>query len=288
LKICFLILAHKNGPQIKTLIRTLLLCPYAHIVVHVDRKSESVFRFLAAEFETQSRVTVLEKRYKVFWGSYSQIRATLELLRESQSTGAERVCLISGQDMPVVHPAEIEEFFKKAPDREYFTSFKLPDPQWAESGMHRLLYYYFNSARFPRAVKKLNALTITMQRVTGFQRSLDFVPYGGSNWVNLTQRAVKYVLDVTDNDKGFLNRFKFTRSADEIFIQSILMNSPFAKQVENDDLRLVDWSGPEYPRIFRSEDYNRLVSAKGKLFARKFDAEVDAHIIEKLRAHVTA
>lgn len=45
-------------------------------------------------------------------------------------------------------------------------------------------------------------------------------------------------------------------------------------------MRLIDWKRGK-PYIFRSGDYNQLISFN-KMFARKFDEDVDFDIVEKI------
>jgi hypothetical protein len=72
-----------------------------------------------------------------------------------------------------------------------------------------------------------------------------------------------------------------------MIFQTLLINSPqWSKTVVNDDMRCIDWgTGPEYPRIWRIDDYNRLTISV-KLFARKFDVNIDQGIIGKLENYI--
>ncbi|MDR2097810.1 MAG: hypothetical protein LBP37_04745 [Spirochaetaceae bacterium] len=76
-----------------------------------------------------------------------------------------------------------------------------------------------------------------------------------------------------------MKRYKWTSCSDEIFFQTIL-NKIEGITIVNDSLRYVDWeTGPEYPRILRTHDYEKVIES-GKLFARKFDEKSDREIIE--------
>lgn len=86
--------------------------------------------------------------------------------------------------------------------------------------------------------------------------------------------------------------FSWSLCADEIFLQTMLLNSPYAANVyhaqPDDDykaiMRLIDWKRGG-PYIFREEDFEDLISSP-MLFARKFDQRVDDVIINKLVAHL--
>ena len=110
--------------------------------------------------------------------------------------------------------------------------------------------------------------------------------YGGTNWVNLSKDAVEYLLDFIEKHPEFLKSFRYTRNADEIWLHTILLNSPLCDQIENSSKRYIDWSsGPEYPRTLRIEDYNKIIQSDA-FFARKIDPKIDNNIYEKLIGRV--
>jgi hypothetical protein len=74
---------------------------------------------------------------------------------------------------------------------------------------------------------------------------------------------------------------------DELFFQTIVLHSPFADTVVNDNLRYIDWSRRPAPAILHAQDFPSLIGS-GKLFARKFDANVDARILDMLDEHSEA
>ena len=106
--------------------------------------------------------------------------------------------------------------------------------------------------------------------------------------------------------------FRYTSSPDEMFFQTIIMNSPWASRVEGFDAyqcwsadrtarglehdsemlpeesfnkRYIDWSGEtsgerERPAILDERDWQRIV-ASPSLFARKFDAERSAALLDR-------
>ena len=100
--------------------------------------------------------------------------------------------------------------------------------------------------------------------------------------MDLTDDCVSQIMQYLDKNKFFLKKFKFTRCADEIFFQTIIKNFVSGICIEEKSLRYVDWeSGPEYPRILRLEDYDKIMKS-GCIFARKININVDSDIINKL------
>lgn len=71
-----------------------------------------------------------------------------------------------------------------------------------------------------------------------------------------------------------------TRCADELFLQTILMNSVFKDNITGDNLRYVDFKRGK-PYVWRKEDIDELLSAPG-IFARKFDEQIDSVIVDEI------
>lgn len=79
--------------------------------------------------------------------------------------------------------------------------------------------------------------------------------------------------------KVIRRQYRFALCADEIFIQTVVMSSPFKENIENCK-RLIDWNRGA-PYVFRSDDKERLLTSND-LFARKFDSRIDDDIIRFL------
>ena len=99
----------------------------------------------------------------------------------------------------------------------------------------------------------------------------------GSNWFSITHDTACYVLNKYNNYKKY---FRHTLCPDEIFLQTILINSPDISRIIDENLRYIDWNRGN-PYILKQEDYNMLMDSN-KLFARKFDINVDRNIILKI------
>ena len=288
MKIGFLILAHRYPNQLKSLIESLLSFPNARVYLHIDKKSKGLIETINDSFTGDSRVVILTERYPVYWGSFNQIQATFALMKKAKEFNSEDYyMLISGQDMLIKKPMDLLSFFSQHKGKQFLMNFKLPDPQWNEGGLNRLAYFHIDIPGRSYLSNRITSLIHRFQDLIGYKRKVYFEQYGGSNWFNLDAGALNYIVDFVNQNPKYLNSFKYSRCADEIFVQSVLMNSPFKDEVINDDLRYVDWSsGPEYPRILRESDLEKMHVEKNKFFARKFDANVDDFIIKKLKEFI--
>jgi hypothetical protein len=76
-----------------------------------------------------------------------------------------------------------------------------------------------------------------------------------------------------------VNFFRHVDIPDELFFQTVIMNSELAGSVVNDNLRYIDWTRGPRPALLEARDLPTL-RASPKLFARKFDAFHDAEILD--------
>lgn len=285
MKLGFLILAHRYPKQLKNLIESLLLVDNSKIYIHLDLKALSNFNELIKFYSTNNRVVFIEKKYKVFWGSYNQILATYELIKTAVKNNSENYfMLLSGQDFLIKKPNEILNFFSQNSDSLFLVNFKLPDSQWQYNGLNRLGHYRIILEHNPWFSNKINTLISKIQIALKFNRKVKFQQYGGSNWFNLPLDALKLIVNYIEKNPSYLKSFKYSLCADEIFIQSIILNSEFKNKVISEDLRYINWSdGPEYPKILRLGDYEKMINSENKFFGRKFDEAVDNEVILKLK-----
>ena len=90
----------------------------------------------------------------------------------------------------------------------------------------------------------------------------------------LSTKHIKYLLKYIESGVGkkILNNYKRILIPDETFFHTLLMNSEYKDEIINKSLWYIDWEiGPEYPRILRLEDYDK-IKKSNKLFARKFNS----------------
>ena len=104
----------------------------------------------------------------------------------------------------------------------------------------------------------------------------------GSNWFSITDQFAKYLVD---KKEFILKLCQKSSCADEIFAQTMLINSPFYSNIydkydANSNLRLIDWKRGN-PYTFTIEDYELLIQSDA-IFARKFSEEKDITIINKI------
>ena len=277
MRIAILILAHKNPAQLQRLINH--FNKDFSVYVHADRKMN---------FQTSGEDAQIISNYSVSWGSYKQILATRDLFSLAHKDRYDRYLLISGQDLPLKSNRYLISFFEENP-HNYIEYRKLPSADgWGGGpGVKRMSLYWFDESRdkssFRRKLKKkFQKLLHKIQKRLFLYRKLPENLYGGANWMDLNQQAMDVITSHIEQNPSCLERYRNTRCADEIFFQSVLLNTPEKLSLVNRSLRYIDMeTGPEHPRILRINDLAELRSSN-QLFARKFDEEIDNEVIDAI------
>ena len=190
--------------------------------------------------------------------------------------------LLSGVDLTLKGNKYIHGFFEVNRGKE-FVGYSLVN---VSEFKNRVLYYYF----FSRHQKTLfyhiiSKVLVVLQKAFRIQRNFPYVFAYGSQWVSITNDFVNYILS-----KGvdILFLYRKTTCCDEVFIQTLLLNSPFIENVfdakrKNCNLRLIDWTRGK-PYTWTIADVDELMCSDA-IFARKFDKS-DMEIVKRIKKGV--
>ena len=272
MQIAHLILAHKNPLQLEKLIIALQY-PSFSFYIHVDKKVNiQPFEYL----RKYKNVFFIKKRTKIFWAGYGTIQATINGIKEILPFKYEYINVVSGQDFPLKTAGEIYSFFLVNNGKEFITC-RSVEHEWKEAEVRIKKYHLINS----RTPGKYQLEKLINKILPERKFPLNYTLVGRSNWFAITYEAAKYIIEFLDQHPQIVRFFKFSWGADELIFSTILYNSSFKDKI-TDNLVYVDWSEKKaHPKILRTEDYNALINSD-KLFARKFDADADAVILEML------
>lgn len=272
--IAILILAHHNPKQLSVLINHLQ--PDFDVYVQIDKKSSLNTKELPAHPNV-----FYFKEIEVYWGHVSQVFNMKFILEQAFKKGYDRYCIISGDDLPIKSNTHIKEFFNAHKAHIFMYANPLPIKTWGfNHGFDRLDRYWWLKTDKRNFVKVLGRITLIIQRFLIIKiKRYPIKYYAGSNWLNLTHESLEYLFNFLNENPAFLKKLKYSRATDEIWVQSVIMNSPLKEHVVNDDLRYIDWvTGPDYPRTLDESDLNKIKKSKS-LFARKFNNSI---VINKL------
>jgi hypothetical protein len=290
----YAILAHKHPAQVARLLRA-IWHPDNFYVLHYERrkpKSEhEAIRRLAGSF---SNVRVMPSR-AIQWGRYSQLAAQLEASAICQRWSSEWTHFINltGQDFPLVSQGVIMEELSLSEDASFVSYF---DPyvtgQWCDLD-ERVERVHLDSALL-EAVLRVPGLGRQTRALLGWTNRLPFIPcirrprpqsfryFGGANHFILSRRACALLQDDI-RAREIIHWLRLTGFPEECSVQTALLNSKLANNIVNDDRRAIFWKrqGDPSPQTLTHLDWPRLENARteGKLFARKFDQNVDEEVI---------
>lgn len=289
LRHAYLIMTHGSFQILEKQLR-FLDSENADFFIHVDAKA-GAFDFDKYRAIPQKSAVTFVHRISVEWGAYSMVRSEMELLTAASAGNYDYYHLLSGVDVPVKSREYIEEYFRSHNGINFilFTSTEITPVD-----LDRVRYYYplqsFPFLERDRKNRLGRALVNRVQRKLHIDRTKNsggLVFQKGAQWFSITDELAKYVLS---QRKMIRKTFKCTSCADELFLQTIVINSPFKDTLSpnaftNDHrscCRYIDWSRGS-PYTFRNGDYEELIRTDPDyLFARKFDYASDSEVVDRL------
>ena len=279
-KHAYLIMCHDHFSQLKMLL-SLLDDKRNDIYIHVDKKA--VFPISSQDqYKPMHASITWIKRENVGWGGYSQVKTEIRLLKEAVKHEHLYYHLISGVDLPLKTQDEIHAFFE-AHKGEEFISIEASTVDGFNAD-DRVLYFRLfqdyigrNTIGFSSFLRRVEALSLKIQKTLGIKRKVGCVLYKGANWFSITHKMSNYLLS---REKDIRRLFRYGLGVDEMFLQTISMQSPYASSISRCRTRMIDWNRGR-PYIWKSEDKEELLSSEA-LFARKFDSEVCCEIINDI------
>lgn len=276
--IAVLIHAHKNKHQLEILVNALQHLEIK-IFLHLDSKAEFTFY--------NPSVELIQSPVSVTWGSFSQVKALLHSLTQIQQLpqAFDFVHFISGQDFPIKPVASFVNYLYAHKGFSFVHHKRIPE-EWPECAVRYQRYYFLESkwlnAQWAKSIFK--ALTYL------YKRKPPVPVYGGSQWVTLSGEAVNYLLSNSMQVQKVTRFLNHCNVADELFVQTVLLNSPLRAKCINDNLRFINWSNAQIqhsdsPLVLTLDNFAQIKSSP-HFFARKFDITIDEQVVRKIRAEL--
>ena len=289
LNIAILILAHKDPNFLKRIIKK-----YSHVniyfFIHIDNKVN------IEEFnEILSKVpnvylTPNENRVSVKWGGRSLIDAMSVLFRQASNFPIHfsRYQVISGEDYPIGSPESYLNYLQSEKnknieimriDRELD---KESDKRLINLNLHDI--GLINPRNYSHPVRAGLSILLGIVRQFRFSKMrTNLSIYHGSNWICLTDKAVKYILSFEDRNQDFYESFKWSFASDEVYFHTIIGNSgleisqPLSRQPDLKNYKyanhFIDWnSGKSGPSIISSDHLDSINKLNDIFFVRKINS----------------
>jgi hypothetical protein len=295
MRIAYIILAHKNPQQLERLVSR-LNGEETSFFIHIDKKApQGVYRESAGALGHLPNVRFL-KRYVSRWGEFGLVRAALEGIGEAVRAHppVDYVALLTGQDYPIKPNRYIDTFLEGSGGRSYVDYHSVPSKAWPEAATRmrswhvRILGRPFllprrNATRaMLRTPRKWPILVLSYCMPKGRRPLRGYTPFTGSaHWV-ISSACARHVDDFVRRETSFVKYFKRVCCPDELFFQTLLLNSYPSDEIVAHNLHYLDWStGGAHPATLTADDLDAL-AASSALFARKFDADVDRDLLDRI------
>ncbi|WP_195517179.1 beta-1,6-N-acetylglucosaminyltransferase [Paraclostridium bifermentans] len=280
MNICYGIITHKNSNVIRNTIN--LLWKDNKVLLHVDKKVQ-IDNFK----EYENKVEILKDNICVEWAKYSQVEAMLVIIKNAMKNKFDYLCLISGDDMPLKKSSDIKKFFEENKGKEFLGIDHKVSKKYINSRLkynYKDFHYKKNKSLNEKIIAKIQTTLGMMEKNKNFNKLPQL--YKGPQWFCISYEFCEYLLGFLEENPWYEDAFKQALCGDEVFFQTIIMNSKFKDRIynynENDDnrmaLRYIDWkTGPEYPRMLNEDDFKRIKQDENKncIFARKFNENID-------------
>jgi len=262
IKVAYLILAHDNYSNLQHLI-DLLSAQNVTFFIHIDAKSKM------PKLSSSSDIIFIE-RQKVYWASFSIVKASLLLLKKAYSKGFDRYVLLSATHLPLLNNKSIIDLLSS--DKEFI---EIDKGFTSNKPKRRISWFYFDDFNRKNRrnikwflIRSIELLISLFYSNRGFDMNNIF---HGQQWWALSNNCVTYILNYVDNNPQYIKFFKNSYCPDESFFQTIVGNSTF-KTKANHKTTFAIWTEKEKPAILNTEKLKSIPKdeTKGFLFARKF------------------
>lgn len=273
---CIIMTAYKNVDQINHLIR--LIPVEWGIFIHIDKKSDINIK------DIDNRACII-KKWNIYWGSINHLKAVLDLLKIAIEKGTfDYFHIITGQDLIIATPTQFDEIM--AQNNIYIDCIEIPYEKWRYNWgggfwiyQKRTLALWGDVRYFPYRI--FNFLFVRLQKILGLYKKLpEYKLYGGALYCSLTKEAVYEVLN-SKIGKHLLRNLKYSLCGEEIFFPTVLMNSKLKNHIMNNNLRYVDWSVKNPPKVLDIDDYPK-IKKSNCLFCRKIEYPQSLELSRKL------
>lgn len=280
MKQAILVTAYKNLQSLERLISC--FDEDFDFYIHIDKKcKEQVPAFDGAHVHAI-------RRYSIQWGSERHLWAIMELFRLSCSNGPYSYYhVITASDYPVKPLGEFKSFFSDRNDKIYVDFHQLPWSAWVgEGGLERVKYYWMGNqwCDFRTHKMTLTKKLLKIQRKMHFSRGMSMFPawYGGLSYFSVPNDAAMAIASLPW--RKVRRRTRFTHIAEEVFLQTMLVNTFPSERLVSNPLRYTVWEGlANGPRVLTEADFENLIQS-GAFFARKVDPVDSATLMNRIDA----
>lgn len=288
MKQAYLITAYKDAASLFELAQIFTKTGYVYI--HVDKKSRTITDEDIDKLNRISGCTAIRK-YDIKWGGFNHVRAILELIMMAVANEeAAYLHMLTGEDFPLMSPEELDEQFLDS-DKIYMSYIKPEDLPETVTERYRYYNWFQDKNVKNKVLWMIQHMTVLIQKKAGVCRPGigEFTSiYKGLVYISMPKAAAAYVVEYVACHEEFWDDLYRCQVPEEFLFQTLFMNEPrWAKQVENRELRYMDWSrGDGSSPCYLTEDDYEKIKAGRCVFARKFHPEISKGLRDRLRKEI--
>jgi hypothetical protein len=241
-----------------------------YFIIHVDEHSPDAYRNDIVAICGNLPNVHLQRSISVYWGGWSIVETQLQGISKAIKLWPnwDYFLNLSGQDYPLQKRDGISKYLAKLEGSSAVACNFMPD-----LAINIRWRTWLQCVEFGNRVHRL-----PIPRSDILFRKIN---WKGSGWHILSREFCEWLQSSPITDKWRL-RCRRVMLPDEFYFQNLIMDSPFRVSRRNDNGRFVLWEkNAARPRVLCRNDIERILKS-GKIFARKFDNEVDADILTLL------
>jgi hypothetical protein len=254
-----------------------------YVFIHIDKKT--CIPAVLQQLNTIDNVIAIS-RYEVPWGGYQHVLAFLSLI-DLALRNIKAPCylhLITGQDCLCKSAEELRSFFCEGNKHNYMDCTDDPCFNFRCRTFYRndLINYKSKIGNF------VTKAMYVIQKGIGIHRKCphNFKVYKGLVYVSITREFAEYVLSFlnTPNGEHYFKWIKWCFVPEEFFFQTLLMNSPFADTLINNNYKYAIWKEKHgaRPGILDEMDIGQ-IKISDAFFARKISYPYSTRLLERLQ-----
>ena len=288
MNIAYLVLAHTDPGQLERLLHAIdYRCK---IYIHLDKKTNDD-PFTAIHWP--GNATFIKDRVNIYWGGFSMVRATINLMRAALSDVGpfSHLVFLSGLDYPIRPVKKFYEMLISNPGKQFirFINIKDSPEYYSKVASH----FYFRDRWFPGDWLPRKVLTkVSEHQSLILKKPLKNVKhaFGFANWA-ITSKCAAYILEFIEKHPAFVKYYSTHDCPDEFFFHTIIANSPFFKETEGffpyqgrgtwKYSFLHTFRSTKYDKVYELGDFDEIKNS-GKYFARKLTTERSLPLIDKI------
>ena len=248
------------------------------IFIHLDKRSS----ISKEDIDRRARVF---QWYSIYWGASEHLFAIYRLIKEAYNVRKwDYYHIVTGSDYFATAPSAFDERLGRD-GLNYISCTKIPHYGWAWGcGEDIFRYKALNSWVDTRKAKwfYLGKALLKLQKRLKLGRKLpEYDIYHGLVYCSLYKDFVEWMLS-SELTADLLKRLRHTVVAEEVFFQTLIMNSPFKSKVVNNPLRYDDWSKKGGSPSYLTDKHLQAIEESEALFCRKLSNEKSSGLIQVL------